>query len=467
MPDNATSPLEILSDWQDCDDEQMDFGGDDLEDATLGYFTMSRGGDCLTRGTHNLKSSRHPETTDGPLVPAYHAAEWMASNYWRLCYEPGLPFGIPDIKPVVDVDDELDWLATHHMSGIGNGYIWPNGHIVSDGQHVVIRTTKTKSPHSMFKYSFSGGIAVPLEEFQKAVDRFVEDTIGRLDGAGLRESDLHGTWSEVVEEIRSDDMSLYRRFEAIMGFDPDEGDRALVEGMIEGVRMVGEGTAAELARHNRTLSLAGLMARRPDTIGDLLEVADRIGLDSSPGDSARLRKSDPALGCYGRKPAWEIGGLAARSIRKQAGLNGGPVSNKKLAEMADVSPDRLYNGDNTPVSLSFSAVNDNSGSEKVVLKPAGERAVRFALARIIGDRALEAGQTGLHLAADTKAYRQKAQRAFAAELLCPAEEAVGQLGRNPSTDAVHRMARAYTVSTAIPRNHIENSGRSSDIKFAA
>ena len=73
----------------------------------------------------------------------------------------------------------------------------------------------------------------------------------------------------------------------------------------------------------------------------------------------------------------------------------------------------------------------------------------------------------MRLAADTKAYRRKVQRAFAVELLCPADEAVGPLGADPSIDKVDKMARAYSVSAAVLRNHLADYGRRSDIKFAA
>lgn len=55
----------------------------------------------------------------GPLVAGYPVAEWLARNWWRLRWEGRLKAS--------------DWAAAHVMASIGDGYVWPNIEIGSDG----------------------------------------------------------------------------------------------------------------------------------------------------------------------------------------------------------------------------------------------------------------------------------------------------------------------------------------------
>ena len=55
-------------------------------------------------------------------------------------------------------------------------------------------------------------------------------------------------------------------------------------------------------------------------------------------------------------------------------------------------------------------------SAQLVLRQSGSRGRRFELARLLGDRLLDR-EIGLRLASSNSTWRQKYQRAFAAELL--------------------------------------------------
>ena len=99
------------------------------------------------------------------------------------------------------------------------------------------------------------------------------------------------------------------------------------------------------------------------------------------------------------------------------------------------------------------------GSSWVALRSKWETGRRFDLARLLGDRLL--GQTEPMLPA-TRAYtyRQKAQRAFAAELLCPYQAVRGFLGADRSEErreeaAAHFEVSPFAISTTLANNEPE------------
>jgi hypothetical protein len=84
---------------------------------------------------------------------------------------------------------------------------------------------------------------------------------------------------------------------------------------------------------------------------------------------------------------------------------------------------------------------------------------RFALARLIGDKIAGSPSGPFKLAAPrTYTYRQKLQRAFAGEFLCPFEELEKMLGGDFGDDAIQDAAQHFEVSDITVRTLLVNHG---------
>lgn len=470
----TTDFLKIFSDWQECKPDQLDSDGGRIENSTLGYFVMSRGDACLTRGTHKLESKESLKKTDGPFVSAYYAAEWMAWNYWRLCYEP-YPTSDSFAKTHDDENDTeqlVHWATRHNLSGIGNGYAWPNITISSDGLKVLIKSTRTKNNKGVFKYEGAKTLSVPLEELISAISSFVENTIDHLKDAKVRESSLHEIWKAVRDEIDDDYLHRYRRIEAMLGFDPDEGDVGLIKRHLSDIRKSDEETVQELASYNKGAGLHTENGNGGVAIDDLQDMARRYGRDSSQNDAFRLPPSSLPADQYGQIAAYRFGQKLAKATRRKEALNGSAVSSERLASMAAIPAKTLARDDDSPdVPMSFSIGEQQTGSEKVVFKHRMERDRRFAVARIIGDRLLDDEARLFHLVVDSATYRQKVQRAFAAELLSPENELKTMLGPNPKYDNIEKehigkLADHFNVSTSVIHNRIRDFGKQHSAEHA-
>ncbi len=221
------------------------------------------------------------------LLSGYRLAEWLAWNWWRLRWEPRRRSN--------------DWAMAHRMSTIGGGYVWPNITIVSDGARIVLDSHGTLArPEEPLRYIARHAAVVPAGEFEDAVDRFLEQVIGKLIAEGVLNTNLDAIWNDLQEERRTPAIAIRRKFEALLGADPDSVDDTIIDRLIADSADLGQQGMEELAavRSNE---------ENPVTSDDVIQLAISAGFDSNPSDAAKLRddayRSLPEDGAAWRREA--------------------------------------------------------------------------------------------------------------------------------------------------------------------
>ena len=218
---SAAAPNEgdNLNDQQDPSAESF---ADLAEISTVAHLSLDIDGQFLTR---MLDSER--ELHDGPRVSAYRFAEWLIWNWWRIRWEPAHG----QVK-------DLSWRLAHHTASIGGGWLWPLLEFESDGETIAIRSDKSDRSQTE-PVSYLGGDEqfVSAEDFERGVDEFLAATIDRLSKKfGLLErshdSSLGQMWSELQEERSNRKLAAYRRIEALLGYNPDEGPEEIIQQLI-------------------------------------------------------------------------------------------------------------------------------------------------------------------------------------------------------------------------------------------
>ena len=122
----------------------------------------------------------------------------------------------------------------HHMTTIGGGYVWPNITITSDGERVVIQAEPTRSRQAEpLRYVTTATPVVQANEFDNAIDTFVAQVLGKLDAGGIKETNLEAIWDFSLEDRANQERTLFRKFEALLGKDPNEADKEIVAQLIE------------------------------------------------------------------------------------------------------------------------------------------------------------------------------------------------------------------------------------------
>jgi hypothetical protein len=406
------------------------------ECAAFGKLTIETRHAILTEGfDYHLKSSR-----TGPLVSAYYLAEWFAWNWWRLRWEPRR--------------ESSDWDFAHRMNNIGEGYVWPNITIFSDGVRTALISGASENPEAKpFRYFGANPVMMSSTSYEGAVDNFIGQVLARLQDRGIVDSNLSRLWNDLLVERSDTEISQRRRIEAMLGREPDEIEDGKIEQLVSDAKQLGANAVEEVAADQGRIGSVGV---------DIISAADFVasaksdGFDVATKDAVRLG-SDVQLPNKLDVPAWQVGTAAAKALRVQEKLGSGLINNKRLAEMAGTQIAAVTTKIKGDIRMSFLLNQGTEFSKIVVLAPRVEGR-RFNIARLLGDSILDRGGA-LHPATGASTYRQKTQRAFAAELLSPFEAVEDMMRGDYSDDMQGEIARHFSVSPMTINTLLKNHGR--------
>ena len=413
-----------------------------LECAGFGRLEVSVGDRLLTLFRDRDEGSASAHLPAGPLVSGYHLAEWFATHWWRLRWEPGGKY--------VN-SSTYTWDLSHKMSSVGEGYIWPNITFNCDGHLCEVSSSTTEDPYTPIEYLGSDTFHVSARVWEDAVDRFVTDVLSLLDTAKVHDSELHAIWRELSEERSDAALTAYRRTEALLGFDVDEGDEAHIKAVLGDAEDLGSDAVNELA--------AGAGGDRTSA-SDIRSVSETAGFTANPEDGVSFSPTDlPDVLQWGQVAAWRIGKQLAGFVRTQAGLPDGPLNNQVLADLAGTSRCAVENCEASgPIAWVF-APGGTQG--RIVLRSKWLANRRFDMARVVGDRMFSMARCvpaePLSPATSSYSYRQKAQRSFAAELLCPWHAIADDFEAGFDDVDIERVAAQFQVSERVVENVLDNN----------
>ena len=155
-------------------------------------------------------------------------------------------------------------------------------------------------------------------------------------------------------------------------------------------------------------------------------------------------------------PPWQRGQAAANALRQTLGLGAQPLDDQSLADLLQIEATRLITPPEAvspPIGL---AVRNSSDTEwKLLFRKWNRPARRFEAARFIADYVFSEPDDRWLPITDTATARQKQQRAFAAEFLCPIESLRKYLGDQFSPEALDDAAHHFGVSELAVRSQLE------------
>lgn len=425
------------------------------EAATLGSLIIRTPSRILTLGVNkHIKEHR-----EGPLVSAYPVAEWFAWNWWRLTSEVGeRPANEPAAR---------EWDFSHSLSTVGSGYDWPHITIYSDGCRSCLVSVRSMSdPVRSFEYHDSSLVTVSTKALETAISDFIETTISMLEDKRIQDSNLQRLWSDLRSERTNPDGARYRAMEARLGFDPDELDEKAIVSVLGNAESIGTDALNEVAADEARV---GHSADNFPSIETFQNASNEFGFDIAADSMVTLSDefSSHSNGIlkYGKDEAWRTGKELARMLRLQEKLNVQSISNRQLAQCAGLNESAIADGASYWERMSF-CFNCDGAVPKLTLRPKWETGRRFELARLIGDRVArnfwKFPEERLSPATSTSSYRQKLQRAFAAELLCPIEYIDEITGKDYSPENQRNAAKEFNVSEQVVSWQIWNNDRISE-----
>ena len=378
--------------------------------------------------------------SEGARLSAYPLALWFTSSWWRLFYEL-----LPDLRSRKYPDTY--WRMAHEMNSAGYGFLWPRILFVSQGNHIIVEVTPTKyDKNRALHYLAEGTFVIETKAFERAITSFIYEVLCRLDAMGLRKTELHDIWNELSVERENPDLARYRKLEAMLGFEPGEGPGDIVEQFENLITIAGESAVEELA-------YACVSADPGSALQNILSITDSKSLDGKITIKIPSRHQSTDL----ELPAWKRGWALAGEIRKVLGINNNPVEDNVLSDILNIDIKNLFKNYTSAHNRAGIAIrDDHDDSLRFFLRKTQYTGRRFELARFIGDYLMSNKYDRWLPETDSKSTRQRLQRAFAGELLCPISGIKEQLQDDFSDDSIDEAARVFKVSPLTVRTQLVN-----------
>lgn len=366
---------------------------------------------------------------------AYDLAMWFAANWWRLRWEPET--ALPSV----------DWEMSHHLVSAAHGTVWPDLRIWSSGQTVsVIGLPTSGSAIEPVRYLRRVNERLRANAFEVGVDRFVDAVVGRVEAMVEEEMPLQQVWNQVMAERADPDVSAWRRLEAKLGYDPDEAP----EDIVTALELAAEQTGVEAMEEVAVAS--GVEA--PAQLATLMEA-----LASKPQfhvpDVEVLREESSQIHFDPYRP-WLRAVQTARRARAQWALDPGPIPTSRLADLFGLSEAVITEPDSGS-TLPMPGGLRQDGGIRVALQRERVPNRRFALARLAADHLFGPASDRLLPATDGHTTRQKQQRAFAQELLCPYADLADYVGGRIGEEDVEAAAEYFDVSPVLVASTLKNN----------
>ena len=418
--------FEIQYEWSPRD------AGDDLDGLTRAALSVMLGGVCVTEVEDRLaKITRHEV-----YLSAQRMALWFAGNWWRLRWEPQPNY------------PTLDWQMSHNLASAGGGYIWPNLMFGSDGESIRIRALASPpSCREPIRYLHNRTDVVTANVFETEVDNFVNATITRLGDKADEGPRLAELWAVVTAERNDPELYTWCQLEARLGHDPGEAPDVLIDNLLAFRNAYGADAIQEMATGSQYQALDHLK-----TLGS------HIGLRSV---AAQVSSHYAIRDRYTREAAalaipWQRGAATARITRSAWHLPPVPIRTGTLSDLFGVDI-AGYQADDLPISAGLR--DDNSDSVRIALRSPRLTGRRFALARLMADHIAVPQDERLLPLTPAHTSRQKFQRAFAQELLCPTADLEDFLGSAPpGNEDIYDAAAHFDVSPLTVTTILVNKG---------
>lgn len=429
-----TVDFSISTDWVSANHDSPEIR------ETSAFLTIQLGDYCATRAEDDWSKSVRTNVR----VSAYPLALWLAASWWRLRWEPTVEG---------TRTDRISWRMAHEMSAAGYGFIWPRLVFESDGENIEVTCHPSRPASSEpLRYLENFRVSIPSKSFERAVDHFVSLVVARLETIGIRDSQLQILWNEVKEEQGDRDTVEHRRFEAQLGFEPDEAPESLLNDLIALGNKVGEGAILEVAP-----ACSGVDPRT--AFQGVVSLAGATGPEGTlnvPSSVSRVTSSREFMDDM----PWERGRRLAHAARQAWGIGDSKLSDETFSEILGISKSTLENTnevlEHLPLGLAVRSTKNDKW--KFIFRRKARTGRRFEAARLLGDRIVASAEDIWLPTTDAKTVRQKIQRAFAAEFLCPIKSLTYWLQGNYSSESMDDAGEYFGVSPLAIRSHLANHG---------
>lgn len=402
-------------------------------DSDARRLSMHLGERCLTE----LQRYGAPESDQCLDAPPLPLAFWFVDNWWRLRWEPAPPQGQSD----------AEWRLAHHMPSAGAGYPWPNISFWGEGERCAVAVhANLHNLQRSLRFIAAPGIAyVPAADVENAIDAFIEQAQSEMGAAG---DGLDVEYEDLQAERANAEHASWRKLEAMLGYDPDDAPEGLVSDYLSLAERYGSTGAEEAALAEQGHESLAAVQHAIDAAE-----ASRAILRTEASRPEAMVERDSLL------PPWKLGVDAARALRHALSISPGPIRNPALSEVLGMDVDRFARLRRAEPNVAYGLrvrVPTEANASKLALRSRWPQGRRFELCRSLGDL-IWSDNDPLGPISAAKSARQKFQRAFAQEFLCPLSDLRAYMAsEQPGEEDIEAAARHFGVSVRLVQTTLAN-----------
>lgn len=421
--------LEIQFDWEEPEGAR----GPELR-ATWASLRIAVDGRAVTR----VYDRRLNSVRERIYLPLYPVAEWLAASWWRLLHESWIPAR------------SRDYWSRHNVRYGREGFALPDLVLAPRGESIEVQWQHADLPDLDLEFLGGGSVVVRRTDLERELRRLLDAVLQRLRDQNVAETLFEEEW----ERIRGTEPEeeAFARIAATVGRDPYEISE-------EDERRI-------LRAHEKLQKLSipadefwhAVPAEELESRLDQLEAA----VEEIAHPRARLRVSldgrDPS---QADSPPWVQGYEAARRLRLETARGDEPFST--FQELADWAMDRSFGPGVHDFRLgdTFEALaHRENGSVGIALSPKRSDSARaFTFARALYE--LSSPMPGaFDLVTRSRTDRQARNRAFAAELLAPADALRERLAGVSvvAYEDLEDLAGEFAVEAKVVEHQLDNHG---------
>jgi hypothetical protein len=412
--------------------------------ATWGRYEIWAGDRCITQ----------VEAVDGTFRRSvygslYPLAQWIASNWWLLTAH-ARPSAIEARYWTWQNLRTLPWLSEHNFRGASDGMSWPDLTVVTEGPvSCLVWSQDRNRGFSPVRFASEGHVIIRAGEARASLAGIVDRVLERLAESKLPKTQLAEEWGAIA--ATDDEEQDFCQTVARLGLDPYSVSEETADEVVRIAADLPSEIAGDFFDSADVTGLAGAAewARRAMLVSE--RAAARAAKTMRPLYSAVSYETGNTTFNSDDERPWVTGYAMARHVRRELGLDS--------TQQFDTSP-WVTLGEVSAASYGIPGVATIAGDRcGLVLgnHRLGTVASRFGQARAMG-RALTHPEQQRFVLSATRSEDEQVARAFAAELLAPADgirTSLEVLGKHDDA-ALDAIAMHFKVSSLLVRHQYDN-----------
>lgn len=392
---------------------------------TNNFLSILVRGEIISDVLHQANKS----TANGVYLPLYPVAEWIAANWWRLLYECNRQRGNEDFR------------YCHNLSFAGEGYFLPNLSFFPETDVVYLEWEKRSINNGDLQFLGQGQAKIPFDDIQKEFASFIQIVIGRLETLGIQDTLLQKDWEAIQKANNDQEEKDFCIACAQLGIDPYAVTEEQAQRIIDSHEILSKNV--DVNEFFNTVSMK--------SITESTEWLAKLSNDKSIKKKANaffreIKEKIPGFKDY---QPWKRGYKEAQWVRANF-FN----ASFKLNDFYSLIEETTHN-EEIPFDFCMAVTKTSDDLNPTFIHP--DKLSHFQAGRVLGDYIHSSGNTCKLM---TKLYtpEQKYSRAFAAELIAPAESLRNDLKGKcyVCDDDIAELSQKYQINDSVIRHQIEN-----------